>query len=147
MGRYIHASTLEGDARLRLFPEGRCQWCGKELPKRCTVFCPSVKVESGPFNRPYKMQVCAREYHWYWYTTPRARRLVLLRDEFTCQQCGARPTVVWPDGIERPDLSQLHADHIVPYSRGGRNHLENLQLLCAPCNLKKGTKMPEEVRG
>lgn len=144
MGRYIHCGMLEGDARLRLFPEGHCQWCGKELPKRCKVFCPSVKVESG-FSS-YKIQVCANQYHWYWYTTPRARRLVLLRDDFTCQRCGLRPLKTWDDGIVRPDLSQLHADHIVPYSRGGRNHLENLQLLCAACNLKKGTKMPGETK-
>ena len=31
----------------------------------------------------------------------------------------------------------FHADHIVPYSKGGRTTVANGQLLCADCNLKK----------
>lgn len=41
----------------------------------------------------------------------------------------------------------LHVDHIVPHSRGGSNDVENLQMLCARCNLSKGTKTMEEWQG
>ena len=34
-------------------------------------------------------------------------------------------------------------DHIVPQSRGGTDHLENLQLLCGACNSLKGDR-PQE---
>ena len=34
-------------------------------------------------------------------------------------------------------------DHIVPQSRGGTDHLDNLQLLCAACNSLKGDR-PQE---
>ena len=34
----------------------------------------------------------------------------------------------------------LTCDHVVPIARGGRNVIENLQLLCRPCNCRKGTK-------
>lgn len=34
----------------------------------------------------------------------------------------------------------LQIDHIVPVSRGGGSEYENLQLLCKPCNLSKGTQ-------
>ena len=36
-----------------------------------------------------------------------------------------------------PDLT---IDHVVPRSRGGTDHLENLQLLCAACNSIKGDR-------
>jgi len=32
---------------------------------------------------------------------------------------------------------KFHVDHIVPLSKGGGDELENLQFLCAQCNLRK----------
>ena len=34
----------------------------------------------------------------------------------------------------------LTIDHVVPRSKGGTDHLENLQLLCAACNSIKGPR-------
>ena len=31
-------------------------------------------------------------------------------------------------------------DHVVPQSRGGTDHLDNLQLLCGACNSLKGNR-------
>lgn len=36
--------------------------------------------------------------------------------------------------------SGYHIDHVVPLAKGGAHSEENIQLLCGPCNLKKGTK-------
>jgi superfamily II DNA or RNA helicase len=38
----------------------------------------------------------------------------------------------------------MHGDHVVPWSRGGPTVLENLQVLCGSCNLRKGSS-PQEV--
>lgn len=38
-------------------------------------------------------------------------------------------------------FAQLRGDHIYPFSRGGLTVWENLQLLCARCNLKKGCEI------
>lgn len=35
-----------------------------------------------------------------------------------------------------------HVDHIQPLSRGGKHEANNLQALCAPCNLSKHAKDP-----
>ena len=59
----------------------------------------------------------------------RLRFKVMLRDNFTCQQCGASPAKQL--GVE------LHVDHIFPWSKGGDTTLENLQTLCSNCNLGK----------
>jgi len=36
----------------------------------------------------------------------------------------------------------FHIDHVMPLSKGGSNDAGNIQLLCAPCNLKKSAKHP-----
>src|SRR5713226_833369 len=39
-----------------------------------------------------------------------------------------------------PDI--LEVDHITPVALGGPTILENIQLLCPPCNRKKGSAVP-----
>ena len=42
---------------------------------------------------------------------------------------------------EQPLGSSFHADHIVPFSKGGRTILQNGQALCARCNINKSDKL------
>lgn len=60
----------------------------------------------------------------------RLRFKVMLRDDFRCRYCGRSPAT-------QPGLV-LNVDHIIPWSDGGETTLENLQTLCAECNLGKG---------
>ena len=55
---------------------------------------------------------------------------VLERDKHTCQKCNA----------SRSDGVRLHVDHKIPESKGGSTTLDNLQVLCEPCNLGKGNR-------
>ncbi|MFC1463508.1 MAG: HNH endonuclease [Candidatus Brachytrichaceae bacterium NZ_4S206] len=65
---------------------------------------------------------------------PLSRRALLLRDDYTCQYCGAQP------GREN-----LTIDHVIPRSRGGRTEWENVVAACGACNRKKGNRTPEEA--
>lgn len=57
------------------------------------------------------------------------RYKVLIRDRARCVICGRSPAT---------DLTvELHIDHIIPWSKGGSNHAENLRVLCKTCNLGK----------
>ena len=40
---------------------------------------------------------------------------------------------------------RLTLDHVVPRSRGGDSVWENVVTSCAPCNLRKGNRLPHEV--
>ncbi len=41
--------------------------------------------------------------------------------------------------------SVITVDHIMPLSKGGSNHIENLQPLCYSCNSKKGAKVLSRI--
>ena len=38
------------------------------------------------------------------------------------------------------EFEDMHGDHIVPWSKGGKTVAENCQMLCRDCNLKKGAQ-------
>ena len=39
---------------------------------------------------------------------------------------------------------KYHMDHVIPLSRGGENGPENIVASCPPCNLSKGSRLPQE---
>ena len=60
------------------------------------------------------------------------RRAVFARDRWTCQYCGH----------ERGNLT---VDHVIPRSRGGPSSWENIVTCCAPCNRRKGDRLPKQA--
>lgn len=38
------------------------------------------------------------------------------------------------------DIKDMHGDHIIPWSKGGKTTLDNGQMLCVKCNLEKSNK-------
>ena len=61
-----------------------------------------------------------------------SRRALFARDGWRCVYCGTTS-------------GRLTLDHVVPRSKGGESVWENVVTACAPCNLRKGNRLPEEV--
>lgn len=98
----------------------------------------------------------------------RVLQAVEQRDEEFLRQCPFVGRVYWREKVSRPPLTaalrravferdgracvlcgstyKLEIDHFIPYSKGGLHEIENLRVLCKPCNRKKHNKMPESSR-
>ena len=60
-----------------------------------------------------------------------------------CVYCRVKLSPNYREDATRPES---HIDHVIPVVRGGTNCRENLQLLCARCNLKKSDRTDVEFR-
>lgn len=83
-----------------------------------------------------KEKVKEKKQHKESRTVPLSLRYkVLSRDRFKCVKCGRSPST---------DIDcELQVDHIIPFSKGGKTVLENLQTTCKKCNLGKSNKFNE----
>lgn len=61
---------------------------------------------------------------------PLSRRAVFVRDQHRCQYCGGRAESI---------------DHVVPRSRGGEHHWENVVAACRRCNTQKRDRFLHET--
>jgi hypothetical protein len=68
-------------------------------------------------------------------TTNAERSILYARDHYLCAYCG--------DVFAAKDLT---IDHVTPKSRGGSHAWTNTVSACKPCNLRKGSKTPEESK-
>lgn len=62
--------------------------------------------------------------------TQKIRDEVIARDKRICQYCGKGKLY----------KRQLHIDHIIPESQGGKYVVDNLIVACSRCNMQKGAK-------
>jgi 5-methylcytosine-specific restriction endonuclease McrA len=60
------------------------------------------------------------------------RRAVFARDDWSCQYCGTRH-------------GNLTVDHVIPRSKGGSSQWDNIVACCAPCNRRKGDRLPKQA--
>ena len=58
--------------------------------------------------------------------SPEMARAAYERQKGICPKCG-----------KHFEIEEMHADHITPWSKGGKTTAENCQMLCADCNRRK----------
>jgi 5-methylcytosine-specific restriction endonuclease McrA len=88
-------------------------------------------VRSPSLEIPLPSVVVLKEYVRPARTAAFTRFNLFLRDEFTCQYCGAKDSLTF--------------DHVVPRSRGGRTTWTNVVAACGPCNLRKGSQTTRQA--
>jgi hypothetical protein len=94
--------------------------------EREEVILARKKFYFGPRKR-----LSSEEIRAYSRSIPPSWRIQLLgKAKNRCVHCGTNV-----------DLASVHIDHIKPFSKGGLTILENLQALCADCNLTKGNRL------
>jgi 5-methylcytosine-specific restriction endonuclease McrA len=62
-----------------------------------------------------------------------SKKNILKRDGYTCQYCG------------RNGGEHMTIDHVIPRAQGGRTVWENVVSACRACNLRKGSRSPDEA--
>ena len=61
--------------------------------------------------------------------TESMRQKVFIKQDGICIKCG-----------NKFSIEQMEADHIIPWSKGGKTIEENCQMLCKKCNATKSNK-------
>ncbi len=100
-------------------------WINSDFPDRPQQ---AIEAERGATDSNVKVGFAKRRTRRE--ISDRQRFRILVRDGFRCKSCGASPLV--QSGTE------LHVDHVLPWSKGGETTDDNLETKCKQCNLGKG---------
>jgi 5-methylcytosine-specific restriction endonuclease McrA len=117
-----HYRAVISELGLNVFIRRAVKSYRKSFIRFCAVermnYKPNIHEEFAAYHRRFRLG----------YTNPsqweKIRRQVFERDGYTCQYCGTK---------NQP----LEVDHVVPFSRGGGNEIENLKTACRQCNRQK----------
>ena len=145
LDRVIKASSNEGD--MLLDPFAGCatacvsadrlerQWVGIDLsPMAAKLVKSRLRKELGMFyDVQHRLDIPHRTDLGELPNYRTHRHTLYGRQEGVCAGC----RVMFP-------FRNMTVDHVVPQSKSGSDHLDNLQLLCGACNSKKGTRSQEE---
>ena len=93
------------------------------------------KLTVGPYPKPIQLRLVRYVAMAWKYASNRrvtySRVRVLQRDRGRCAYCGAQAATTM--------------DHVVPRCRGGKAEWMNAVAACQPCNVRKGSKTPDEA--
>jgi 5-methylcytosine-specific restriction endonuclease McrA len=91
-----------------------------------------IRTSTSTYERPHVIRLVTYVRVPRTFQRKISRRALFARDGWRCVYCGTAG-------------GRLTLDHVVPRSRGGDSVWENVVTSCAPCNLRKGNRLLEEV--
>ena len=145
LARLIESSSSEGDVILDPFcgcatacvaaEKLRRQWVGIDLsPQAAALVKLRLRREMGLFyNVHHRLDIPRRLDQGEVPNYKTHKHTLFGIQEGLCAGC----RVGFP-------FRNMTVDHVVPQSKGGTDHISNLQLLCGACNSMKGTRRQEE---
>lgn len=117
----------------------------------------SVLEFVGPDNKPIQVNIEGTMHR----INIRSLRLQCFKKSKRCVRCGLKGTVMSVDTFTiKSDRQGAHfnlyaefegksrlmtKDHTIPKSKGGADHLDNLETMCDQCNHKKGSVIKTEI--
>ena len=75
---------------------------------------------------------------------PRLRSVRIAQRQVLFSQLAFHGLQGLPGAVVGVLLDETHVDHRIPSAKGGPSEVDNGQVLCRDCNLKKGDKDPRE---
>jgi len=119
--------------------QGRCDWCGTDLPR----------MKSGHVHptRRWCTPACSDAY-WSNHMWPMASAAARNRDGHQCVRCGAKPAP-WTAPYAERIATTLEVNHKDPrkgagYLNGCHHHLDGLETLCHACHVAETTRQLRE---
>lgn len=117
--------------RPRFVPEGKCEWCGRDITNRrrtsCCCYECSKKFAEATSPVMYANTGSAGGY----------RNHIMRRDRYTCQMCGELHVLYSEFDIPLPTTDgQLDVHHKIRVCDGGTDDPDNLVTVCRDCHKK-----------
>lgn len=136
--------------------EGNLRWCQKNR-KRSNEIKAKYKrnhlEQNRAYNREYSKKYREKHKDDLDYKAKKAahdsKRRQIIKDSINDQTIDMNKIAEFYKKAKELNIAagyvKYHVDHIIPLSKGGRHHQDNLQIILAEENLRKHNKLPEDI--
>lgn len=128
---FTYRKEMKGIDWGRLYREyGKTEYDVAELEKKVKALMEDDEVDNNKGVYEYVLSNCAKE---------KERCLAIRKfkdnDKRTAYE---RQNGICPICGKHYEIDEMEGDHIIPWSKGGKTTIDNLQMLCKKCNREKG---------